>query len=130
MIANALIVRAWNAQLVESEVARVEGGTEHVLLLPREPERRVHQQRRTERPRLTGRHLIDLRVAAAAFDGRDAEIVGQIVDDRVHVAELGPELVRGRAVPVELRVVVLAVDRAIFLALVIVRVPARADPLY
>src|SRR5206468_4557028 len=43
------------------------------------------------------------------------------------MAELGPDLMRRRAVPVELHVVVLAVYRSVFLTLVVVRQATRAD---
>ena len=48
------------------------------------------------------------------------EVVGQVVDHRVHVAELAPDLVRRGAVEVDLEVVVLAVDGPRLRALVVV----------
>ncbi len=46
IVANTLIVRARNAQDVETIVARLEVRTEHILILTPEPERHVHQHRR------------------------------------------------------------------------------------
>src|SRR6185295_3898916 len=66
LIADALIVGARDLQRVEAEVAGIEIGTEHVLFLPRESERAVHQQRRAKRPRLAGGELVHLGVAAVA----------------------------------------------------------------
>src|SRR5439155_17701106 len=66
LIADALVVGARNAQCGEPEVAGVEIGSEDVLLLPREAERLIHQQGRGQRPRLTGRDLVHLRVSTAA----------------------------------------------------------------
>ena len=95
LIADALIVGAGNLEDVEPEVAGVEVRTEHFLLLPREAERAVHQQRRAERPRMAGRQLVDLGVAAVSRRIRiRSEVVRQVVDDRVHVAELDPQLMR------------------------------------
>src|SRR5437899_2916452 len=64
LIANALVVRAGNAEDVQPVVAGVEIRSEHLLLLPREAERAVEEQRRFERPRRAGGRLIHFRVAA------------------------------------------------------------------
>src|SRR5262249_57140220 len=65
LIADTLVVGSGNAQRGEAEVAGVEIGAEHVLLLAREAERLVHQQCRSQRPRLAGRDLVHLRVSTA-----------------------------------------------------------------
>src|SRR5206468_7853637 len=85
LIADALIVRAWNLQNIESEVAGVEIGAEHFLLLPREAERTVHQQRRAESPGLPGCQLPDFCIPAVSGRVRiGPEIVRQVIDDRAH----------------------------------------------
>src|SRR5439155_22936071 len=83
LIAYALIVGAGNLQDVQAEIAGIEVRAEHVLFLPGEAERLVHQQRGTERPRLPGGELVDFRVPAATRDTGNSEIVRQVVDDVV-----------------------------------------------
>ena len=128
LIVDSLIVGSGDAEHVEPEVAGIEVRSEHDLFLAGEPERRVHQQRGCDRPGLAGGRLIDLRVAAVARRIRiRPEIVRQVVDDRAHVAELGPDLMARRPVPVHFRVVVLPVNRAIFRPRVVVRVATGTD---
>src|SRR5206468_12422377 len=122
---------ARDAEGAQAVIAGVEIGSEDFLLLTRETERAVEEQRRFERPRRAGGRLIHFRVAAGIRVVRiGPQVIGQVVDDRLHVAELRPDLLRRGAVPVDLDVVVLTIDRSVLLTPIVVHESARADPLY
>ena len=66
-----------------------------------------------QRPGRARRELPHLREPAVPRSVRGrAEIIRQVVDHGVHEAVLAPDLLRRGAVPVQLEVVVVAVDRA------------------
>ena len=91
----------------------LKSGPSTSCVLAREAEGRVPHRAVVERPGLAGRDLVDLRDAAvAAADRIGDQEVRPVVDHRVQVAELAPDLVRRRAVEVHLDVVVVAIGRA------------------
>ena len=128
LVADALVVRAGNAEHVEAVVAGLEVGTETSCFCRANPNvmsiSNVGVSVQVWPPVAWYTFVkppspVGIRIGS--------EVVGQVVDHRVHVAELAPDLVRGRAVPVELRVVVVAIEGARFLTLIVVRQAAGAD---
>ena len=103
--------------VVEAEVAGEEVRAEGLLILPREPDGHVPDDRRSDRPGLTAGEHVHLGEPAVLVGVRiGAEVVRQVVHDRVEHAELAPDLVRRGAVEVDLDVVVVTVGRACLLA--------------